>query len=199
MKCSLIIPPTAEPVSLAEAKAHLRIDLDLADDDLDLEAKLSAARMYVEQVTNRALVKSTWELILDAWPRERHILMPKGKLDAVESITYTDASGAHIAMPATDYEVDAVSDPGRVVLATEASWPAVALRASNGIAIRFVAGWEPAEVPAPVRLAVLMLAGHWYRHREAVTESTNRASGINAPLALAVNSLLASYRIRSFG
>lgn len=197
MACKLLIPPTAEPVSLAEAKTHLRIDLELADHDLDLEMKLLAARIYVEQVTHRALVDSTWDWVLDAWPRERHIIVPKGRLTAVESIIYKDAGGAQHTMPAADFEADTVSDPGRLVLAAGACWPAAGLKASHGISIRFRAGWDPAAVPAPIRLAILMLAGHWYRHREAVTTGANHA--ISYPLALAVHSLLASYRLRSFG
>lgn len=68
MPAQLITPPAAEPVTLAEARAHLR--LEVADDDAYLLSLITMARQYVEEVCWRGLVKQTWELVLDSFQGE---------------------------------------------------------------------------------------------------------------------------------
>lgn len=63
---SLITPPVKEPVSLAQAKKHLR--LEIADDDDYVESLVSVARQYVEGYCRRALYKQKWRLTLDRFP-----------------------------------------------------------------------------------------------------------------------------------
>ena len=74
MTAALITPPALEPVSLAEAKAHLRIDGD--DDDALVTAAIVAARVHVEAATRRALIEQGWRVYLDAWPRKRIVPIP---------------------------------------------------------------------------------------------------------------------------
>ena len=66
MQAILIAPPMVEPVSLAEAKAWLRVDVN--DEDAAILSLISAARALVESATRRALVTQSWRLALDAWP-----------------------------------------------------------------------------------------------------------------------------------
>ena len=69
MPSVLVTAPAAEPLTLAEAKLHLRVD-DTADDAL-IGALITAARQHAEHDTRRALVTQTWKLALDASPRQR--------------------------------------------------------------------------------------------------------------------------------
>ena len=190
MTAALIAAPTLEPVALADAKAHLRLDTD--DDDALIAAAIAAARVHVEVATRRVLIEQGWRVSLDAWPRKRILTIPVAPLIAVDAVTVYDAAGDPVVVPADDYEVDAVSVPGRLVLASPV--PAPAGRAVNGIEIDVTAGYGPSsvEVPAPLRQAIMMLVAHWYEHRGAVGHDL---AGAVAPLGF--EALVAPYRILS--
>lgn len=64
---SLYSPPVQEPVTLAEAKTHLRVTY--TDDDALIAELITAARQWFEEQTYRALVTQTWDLKLDELPR----------------------------------------------------------------------------------------------------------------------------------
>lgn len=63
---TLVTPPAVEPVSLAEAKAHLRLEID--DDDDLVSALISAARQKCESRLTRAFVTSGWRFTTDGFP-----------------------------------------------------------------------------------------------------------------------------------
>ncbi len=202
-------------VDLQEFKDHLRVDGE--DEDSGLNLKLYAAQEKLEGDTEtaRAFLTSTWDLYMDHWPCwtcgscwcrcrggscSRHenadtILMPKGQLQSVASIIYTDSAGTPTTWPTTEYEVDTASEPGRIVLAYGKSWPSVTLKRSNAIVARFVAGWPDSDsMPFPLKAAVLLEAAHMYRNRESVT--TGRMELQSMALARGVDDLIAPYRIR---
>ncbi len=64
MTAALITGPALEPVSLADVKAHLRVDTD--DEDALLIAAIVSARVHVEAVTRRVLIEQSWRVYLDA-------------------------------------------------------------------------------------------------------------------------------------
>lgn len=139
MALQLITPPTREPLSLAETKAHLRIDG--TDEDNLIRALIPSARRYCEGFLNRALLTQTWDLWLDAFPGKDHIDIPLPPLQSVTHIKYYDTDGTEATMDSADYIVDAVSEPGRIVLAYGESWPSTILRPAKGVVMRFVAGY----------------------------------------------------------
>ena len=184
---TLVSAPAIEPVSLAEAKAHLRLEDD-AEDAL-VEAAITAARLYVERATRRALIAQGWRVFLDAWPASRIVDIPIAPLIAVDAVTVYDEDGEATVMEAEAYQVDAVSVPGRLRLIGTAPAPGQAL---NGIAIDVTAGHGEAaeDVPAPLRQAILQLIAHWHENRSATT--SDRTTVI-APLG--VDALIAPYRV----
>lgn len=174
LRLVLTTPPTAEPVSAAEAKAHARID-DEGDNQL-VTALVMAARMACENYTRRAFIKQSWTMYLDAWPCERSIEVPRAPLRAVTHIkTYTDVDAA-TTWASSNYYVDTATKPGRIFLRDASSWPDVT-RVANGIEILFEAGYgpNPDDVPQAIKTAILMTFAHFYEHRgdsnEALPES----------------------------
>lgn len=186
----LVTAPASEPLSTDAAKAHLRVDID--DDNDYIDTLVATAREHVESYTRRALITQTWDLWLDDWP-EDGIIPLRAPLQSVTHVKYVDDDGATATMSADDYLVDAYNEPGQVVLKGAASWPSATLRETNGVNVRFVAGYGTAgsSVPQPILHAMKLLIGHWYENREAVIVSG--AVPKNVPLA--VDALLTPFRV----
>lgn len=190
---TLITAPADEPVALDDAKLHLRVDID--DDDDLIEALIIAAREYVEAITRRALITQTWDLYLDEFPAGESLALPYPALQSVTGVYYTPDGESEQTFSADDYEVDTVSTPGRIVLASDASWPGDTLTETNGVRVRFIAGYgdDAADVPQAIRQAMLMLIGHWYENREATV-----GVGSMQTVPFAVEALLWTHRCLRF-
>jgi uncharacterized phiE125 gp8 family phage protein len=163
----LVTPPAEEPVSLAEAKAHLRVDHD-AEDTL-ISMLIGAAREYVEQGAARALMPQTWRLSLESLPGGRcPIELPLPPLRSVESITYQDDDGAEQTLDDALYLVDTDDEPGKVLPVYDGEWPDGRCDV-NAVKVTYIAGYEDADhVPKRAKQAILLLVGHWFENREAV-------------------------------
>lgn len=166
MTIKIVTEPIEDPVTLQEAKDHLRVDIS-ADDGV-IRSLIQAARETAETITRRALITQTWNYILDVWPDSDRIKIPLPPLQSVSSITYKGTDGSTSTFAASSYIVDTNSEPGQVVLAYGESWPGTALYPVGGITVQFVAGYgdDPQDVPQQIRQAMLLLIGHWYENRE---------------------------------
>ena len=188
MTAALISGPALEPVSLADVKAHLRIDGD--DDDALIAAAITSARVHVEAVTRRALIRQNWRVYLSEWPKGRIVELPVSPLIAVNAITFYDIVGASTLFEAAGWRVEAQASPPRIVAKL---MPAAALY-DNGIEIDLTAGYgvSSIDVPAPLRQAILILVTHWYEHRGMVGHDF---AGAIAPAGF--EALIAPFKVRS--
>ena len=179
MKRILLAGPAVEPVTLAEAKAHMRIDA--ADEDDLIGALVAAARVAAETEIRRVMIEQSWRAFIEIWPAPGIELpvQPALSVDAVRSI---DADGAATVLDPGDYAFDAAD--GTVALKN-----AVAGTDHHEIDFRAGYGASGDDVPEPLRQAILMLATHWHEHRSAVGDSDAAA---NTPLAY--RELIAPYR-----
>ncbi len=177
MAIRLITPPAVEPITLVEAKSHLRVDH--SDDDILISAMISAARTYCEQWTARAFITQTWELVLDDFPINE-ILIPLPPLQSIDSIKYDDTGGVEQTVGTLDYSIDTVNQPGWVVPVTT-GWPTNVWDGINSVRIRYVAGYDPgtnspidlaANVPASLKAAIFLYLGQLYDQREDIVVGT---------------------------
>lgn len=156
-----------EPLTVSEAKTHLRILH--SEDDTYIATLIAAARSRVEIETQRSLITRTYELVGDSFPASSTIALPMPPLRSVTTIKYYDSTGTLSTFASTNYRVDTYSAPGRVELVSGSSWPTTQER-QNAVEIVYVAGYGdlPTAVPAEIRQAILMLVAHWYGFREPV-------------------------------
>ncbi len=165
MQITLVTPPAQMPVSLADAKATLRIVTDDEDDLID--GLIRAATRHVETFTRRQLVTATYRASLDDWPRDR-LYLPRSPLVSVGSATYIDTAGSVQAWDSSQYRVVA-GEPGYLLPAYGGSWPSHRA-GGDPITVTFTAGYGgPSDVPATFQTAILMLVAHWFENRESVT------------------------------
>lgn len=171
MNFRIITPPVTEPITLLDAKAQCRVDID--DDDTLLTSYITAAREWCEAHDWRAYLTQTIELWLTMWPGGDSIELPRPPLQSVTKIEYYGVDDTKYTLSTSVYGVDAISEPGAVRLKYNQNWPATPLRAYNAICVTYVAGWTTADaVPQTIKQAMLLLIGHWYENRETTVAGT---------------------------
>ena len=204
MPMQLITPPAGEPVSLAEAKLHLRVDFD--DDDSLIQVLISAARQAAETLTNRQLVTARWRMVLDSFPGPslmgvpagqvftlpgHAVLLPKSPVQSVVEIRYLDMAGVWQVMPAANYTVDCACEPARITPVFGQIWP-IALPQIGAVSVIFDAGYGDASaVPEGIKTWIKLRLGSLYVHREEVASMTR---GRIDPLPF-IDGLLDPYKV----
>lgn len=204
MPLQLVIPPAGEPVTLLEAKQHLRVDVD--DDDALIGSLIAAARQAAETITGRQLMTARWKLVLDAFPGatfmhagtgatfslpSHAVLLAKCPVQSVLSIEYLDMNGNLQTMPMADYVLDAACEPARLSPVFGKSWPPT-LPQIGAVTVTFDAGYGLASaVPEGIKSWIKLRVGSLYGHREEVSVLTR---GRIDPLPF-VDGLLDGYRV----
>lgn len=154
------------PVSLADIKAHCRIDHD--DEDGLLNALIAAATQHVEERTGKQLVEQTWETAWDGRCLSRLLVLPVAPVLQVSSIAYVDREGADDTANLADFHAVKNEDEAWLEPKSGNAWPAIAPE-PNALSITYTAGFgAPADVPANLTLAIKQTVAHWYEHRQAV-------------------------------
>lgn len=186
MSLDLIAGPAVEPVSLADAKTHLRVDTTA--EDAFIASLIITSRLHIEAALGLALITQRWLWRLDRWPAGEAAAFPLRPVLSVDAVRIHPASGAAATLAPSSFMIDGSGNPARLV--PKAPLPAPGLPA-NGIEIEITAGFgaTPAHVPAPIRQALLLLVAHWYENREPVV-----AGGAPAPVPTMASELLLPYR-----
>lgn len=164
MSSILVTPPAIEPVSLAEAKAHLRVAH--AEEDQLISRLINSARRIVEARSGLLLIEQVWTSFLDDWPDSCVIELPLAPISSIASVAAYGEDGIAAAVDPAHYYADTASRPPRLLLRGSRVWARPG-RIANGIAITVTAGFGPAaaDVPQPLRQAILILIAHWFEHR----------------------------------
>lgn len=164
----LITDMTTEPITLAEAKRHLRIDESYTDEDDDILDWIKSARLKAEKHTGRSLGTKTLELISDKFPAVDYIEIPKGPVQSVTSIIYTDKEEAEHTFGSDNYVTNLDIVTPIIKLKHGKSWPSDTLYPTGAIRIRYVAGYTV--IPSDIKSAIKLEVGDFYINRENVTE-----------------------------
>ena len=140
----VVTAAAAYPCTLTEAKEWAKCYADDTSQDATINTLIAAMTSHAEHLTGRAFVERTLEQSLTGFPA--CFVLPWAPLLGVDSIAYTDTAEAAQIVDAADYEVDTVSQPGRVRLISTASWPSIGTR-FNPVRIQYRAGYRPLGSP----------------------------------------------------
>jgi len=186
----MITPPSVEPITLADAKAYLRVTHD--DDDDVIGALIAAARSHVEAQARRALITQTWRLVRDAWPPDGRLKVVPVPLRTVAAARVYEADGSTLALDTQAFVTDKAAAPA---ILSFMPWPLpMPGRATAGIELDVEVGYgaSGAAVPEPLRLAIRLLTAHWYENRGLIALGHEVAV-----LPQTVAALIAPYRVLS--
>jgi uncharacterized phiE125 gp8 family phage protein len=218
MALKLKTAPTVEPISVDDAKKHIR--LEVATDDAYVGDLIKAARLYLERATGRSLITQTWQLTLDKFPPycdamgvvelpflrdviwslpyevsiagSDAIRLVRGYVQSITSITYVDRDGVTQTMDPTLYQVDTSAPIARLVPSFGNSWP-VTRDQIAAVVIEYKAGFgdTAATVPPDLVHAIRQLLAYWYDgDRSAVIEGR-----MAAPADHSLDAVISSYRV----
>lgn len=167
-------------LSLATAKAHLRVDHD--DEDDLITALIGTAVVTVENMTGHHFGSAVFYLYADAWHSQAFTFAPVKSITAVE---YYDQTNTLTALPAANYWADLDSSPQRITFSAP---PPIYSDRHQGV--RITANVGHTAIPAPLLTACLLLVGHYYENRQQVTTG---ATPTTVPMA--VETLCNTYRV----
>ena len=167
MSLTLLQAAAAEPLSVADCRLQCRID-DSVLDSL-IAVYIAAARAQAEFKTRRRLITQQWRQTIDRFPTDADIRLEVPPVVSVEAVTYRDTAGTTQTLSSSLYVLDAAVLPGYVLPAYGTTWPST-IDSPNAVSIDLTAGYGPAgtDVPADIRLWMLMVVGFCIAHPEAV-------------------------------
>lgn len=172
-----------EPITTAEAKTHLREDGSAQDTYIDTLIK--TARQQCETFQRRSYITQTWTMKLPGFPTSYRpdnwfttgnddfaIHLPFPPAISVTSITYLDTDGTSQTLATSVYQLDTYSEPGRIYLKHNQSWPSTR-DIDEAVTVVYTAGYGAAsDVPATIKHAMKLLVGWMYEYREANISGT---------------------------
>lgn len=192
MPIAVVTPPYAEPLSLAEARLHIKSDG--TEDDALIMGAIAAVRGFAEHETGRQLVAARFRQTLDAFPGQRLwieesgpnckqiILLERTPVLQVVSVQYVAADGTLTTLAADQYLVDLDSQPARIAPAWGKTWPFPRDQIA-AVMITFDAG-HAAPFTADATTNAIAVRGLPAKVIGDVLRLTNSGGALPAPLAV---------------
>lgn len=168
MTISLVQPPANTPISLAQAKSHLKSETS-ADDDYITDL-IATATLFVEQKINRKFITQIWRQYEDGIGNERVICLAVRPPQSIVEVTSYDEDGNPTILDVQNYSLNQYASPPTLTLNAAVSARTIELDVVAGF------GDTGADVPDTLLRAILILVGHWYEFRGAIAASEQPAS-----------------------
>ncbi len=174
-------PPTVDPVTVAQAKAQLKILH--SNEDQYLLGLIKVACEWAQDYTRLAFLTQTLTAQYPSWPSpmtpncakvDSTFLLPHPPLQLVNWVKYYDTTDTLITYDPTKYVVDIIQSPGTVRVKNTSyntpSVPCLSTNFVNPVSISYKAGFgdAAASLPARIQQAVLIMVAHLYSRRTPV-------------------------------
>ena len=201
MNYNVVTPISTYPISLNEARVHLRIapygDIELHPDDDYVTALIGMASQWIEEYLRRSIATKTIEVYIDEFSKK--IDLPFLPVQSVESIIYRNRDGNLITLADTIYRLKSYNDSASLVLIENQNYPSDISSEDGSSAIRIVTGYTNGEspdtypLPMPIKAAMFLIIGHLYENRQEDVLGNTRISFNSLPMG--VKNLIQSYRL----
>lgn len=179
---NITIEPAIEPVTLDQAKEQCGILSAETYFDEKLKQLIKAARAHAEEYCNALWAEQEIAVQCDSFADMARL--SEGPLKSVTSIAYTDPGGEEQTLDPVVYDEHKDGLEPSIALKYGQRWPAI--RFGSRITLTAVFGGSVSE---SVRIAMLMLIGHWFRNRDAAVTGT-----IATVVPVGVDNLLSNHR-----
>lgn len=191
-KYQITVQPITEPITLSEAREHLRNEGLTADDDY-INTLIVTARKWVEQYTSRALINQTWVQSWDVVPSKAVFELAVNPLVSITSFQYYDENGN--SQNYTTYQTDTQSEQAILCPDYNTTFPSIQLGRLNAINLTFVCGYgTAADVPGDIKHAIKIMLAYFYdENRSGVVYGVKSNDSSTFPKI--VEYLLTNYRL----
>lgn len=200
--------PAAEPLSLAQGKAQVRIPQDVTDYDDLISDSISAARNFIETTYGVPMMKQQVRMTLATFPHGSKIRIPIWPVQSVDGMSYVTSDGVLHTLIVGDNQTSPIPDvltrlgrkPAELILPFAHIWPAVMLQTAEAVRIDltvgFLTGDSPELLPMPPAAiqAMKLLIGHAFYNGSATTIGSLQKS---EPLVFGVDALMANIRLHA--
>jgi uncharacterized phiE125 gp8 family phage protein len=180
--------PSVEPITLTEAKAHLRIVISDTTYDTEVTSMIKTARQWIEQRYNIALITQTrvqkQDNFYDRYPIYRNFMGPYytrypitllyPPLQSITSLSYYDTNQALQTLTEnTDFYCAGKQTPaaGAQDIEIPRMWPANSWPAfkwiPDAVQIEYVCGFgdDATYVPEPIKMAIKKVVAEMFENR----------------------------------
>ncbi len=182
--------PSSSPVDLSTVKDHLRVET--TDEDALIQSYIDAALAYLDGPYGGGFVlgSQVWEYYLDHFPPSFSI--PLYPVQSIDEIRYVDEGGTEQTLNASEYRVDTVSNPARIVPGYNETWPSTREREPNAVTVNFTVGFDP--LPKDIQQLVFFLVSHYYEMRSPVISGTTASD-----VGFTIDAIMGKYRVPGIG
>ena len=187
----VITPASTYPVSLTEAKSHLKVDTTA--DDTYITSIIKAATQLSEEYTNRFFIDTVIDQTCSDFAQLQTLF--KSKVNAVAHVKYYDSDNSLQTLSATIYDTQLQYEPSQIQLADDKSFPEITKR-NDAVVARYTVGYGSAasDVPEIIKQAILLTIGNFYQNRNSVV-----IGRIATELPMNVKWLLDTYKVQIVG
>ena len=160
----LIDAPVNMVLTLVEAKNWLKLESDVTEDNDAITNLILAATEEAEEYCDRSFITQERAVRFESF---EEFQLPRSPVASITHIKYIDEDGVQQTWAATNYKLDLISSPCRVILKHGKEYPIISASEAGAIEIQYKSGYgdDATDVPKAIREAVKQIITFIYYNR----------------------------------